>query len=78
MKTKMILLAASLVAGLAATAASAYRGGYILEIMYLDDNGRVVGEKIVNQCYGSTYSWGQKTSRTIVSSEPCGDNFDIR
>ncbi|WP_440056579.1 DUF6289 family protein (plasmid) [Pseudoalteromonas sp. T1lg65] len=76
MKTKTILLAASLVAGLAATAASAYRGGYIIEILYYDNNGKVVGEKIINQCYGSTFTSGTVTSNArIVSSEPCGDNF---
>ncbi|WP_440056577.1 DUF6289 family protein (plasmid) [Pseudoalteromonas sp. T1lg65] len=75
MKTKIILFVVSTLIGLSATAASAYRSGSIIEFIYFDDNGMVVGERVINQCNRTDTSWGQVTSRKIVGSEPCDDRY---
>ena len=65
--------------GLTALAISAasyvYAGGAIKEFVYYSDAtySTVVGERVINQCYGSTYTTGQVTQFVkLVGHEPCG------
>ncbi|WDE10787.1 DUF6289 family protein [Thalassomonas haliotis] len=75
MKTSLKkLLSIGLAAGTIFGASYAYAAFSILEFAYYSDASysTVVGEKVMNQCTGTTYTTGTVTSyRRIVGSEPC-------
>ncbi|WDE04308.1 hypothetical protein SG34_023660 [Thalassomonas viridans] len=76
MKTSMKkLLTAGAAAATIFTASYAYAAFSILEFVYYSDSSysTVVGERVDNQCTGSTYTSGTVTPYVrIVGSEPCG------
>ena len=52
-----------------------YQSKYILEYQYMSGS-TVVGEQIINQCTGHTYTTGQVTNiKNRVGSEPCEYSF---
>ncbi|WDD98013.1 DUF6289 family protein [Thalassomonas actiniarum] len=80
MKSNLKKIAAIALTGITLSAASyayAASSGYIKEFVYYSDASysTPVGEKVVNQCRGTTYSSGQVTSYVrLVGMEMCGGN----
>jgi len=76
MKTSLKkLISIGMTAATIFTASYAYAAFSILEFVYYSDSSysTVVGEKVVNQCRGTTYTSGTTTSYVrLVGSEPCG------
>ncbi|WP_144207593.1 hypothetical protein [Shewanella donghaensis] len=74
-KTAIASLATIGILSVASTALAGYQNKWILEYHYMSGSS-VVGEKIVNQCTGSSTNIGQvTTSIRLVASEPCGYDF---
>lgn len=56
-------------------ASYAYAGGAFVELAYYSDASysTIVGERVINQCRGTTYTSGQVTQYVkVLGSEPCG------